>query len=565
MGNSPSIVALREKIRHLASFDTIGNPLVPTTLVMGETGTGKGLVARALHESGPRALGPFIDVNCAAIPENLLEVELFGFEAGAFTDAKRAKPGLFEAAARGTLFLDEIDALPLPLQAKFLKAVEEKRVRRLGAVTDRAVDVKIIAATQKDLNASVNAGRFRLDLFHRLTSIVLTIPPLRERGDDILLLAEHYLARYGAAHRTAPKELSESARFWLTQQRWPGNVRELGHLMERVVLLPGDRALDDSLLEELRASGQEAPSAALPRAPGSNDVDEAAEIRHALAATGGNVLRAARILGLSRNTLRYRMRRYRIERPAISGEAMPRERQSTRSAPYGENRTPPAAPDSEISAPGDFGAGPAGPFIGREKELALLEDAVMSAGGGSARAVIASGEGGIGKSRLLREIRRSAVKKGFLWLEGYYDKSGSHLYQAWVQILRQSLDHQEAVSVAQTLGPRLRDLAKLLPQFGVDAGPSVTPAADPETERLRLFETLTEFFVQLSRKNPLVLFLDDLQWAPSLDFLYYLLRNVTRERILVLASCRGDELKMEAALWRTLMAIQREPICLALG
>src|SRR5215471_634110 len=147
VGNAPVIQALRAQIRHLATFDTVGSAFVPTLLLQGETGTGKGLVARVIHESGPRATGPFLDVNCAAIPETMLEAELFGFEPGAFTDARRPKPGLFEAAAGGTLFLDEIDALPLVLQGKLLTAIEAKQVRRLGAVASRTVDVKLIAAT----------------------------------------------------------------------------------------------------------------------------------------------------------------------------------------------------------------------------------------------------------------------------------------------------------------------------------------------------------------------------------------------------------------------------------
>src|SRR5919109_2475500 len=181
VGQAPAIVALRAQIRQLVTFDTLGNPVVPTLLLQGETGTGKGLVARVIHESGPRARGPFIEVNCAAIPETLLEAELFGFEAGAFTDAKHAKPGLFEAASGGTLLLDEIDALPLPLQGKLLKVVEEKRLRRLGAVADHPVDVKLIAATQMGLSSRVAEGRFRTDLYHRLAVVILALVPLRQR------------------------------------------------------------------------------------------------------------------------------------------------------------------------------------------------------------------------------------------------------------------------------------------------------------------------------------------------------------------------------------------------
>jgi two-component system, NtrC family, response regulator AtoC len=561
LGDSPAIVELREKIRWLSSFDTLGNPHVPTTLVVGETGTGKGLVARAIHESGPRARGPFIDINCAAIPENLLEAELFGFEAGAFTDAKRAKPGLFEAAAKGTLFLDEIDALPLPLQAKFLKAVEEKRVRRLGAVTDRGVDVKIIAATQKDLAASVNEGRFRLDLYHRLASVILALPPLRERGSDILVLAEYYLTRYAAAHRIGAIALNESARAWLMSYPWPGNVRELSHLLERLALSPQDRPVDGSLLEELCVPAAMPALTPPPPAAETGDTDEAARIRHALTSTGGNVLRAARILGLSRNALRYRLRRYGIDRPLLDGEAPPQESPAARMAREDGDHPPTAAPIAVSIAPQTAAADSQSQIIGREKELERLREALETAAAGNARAVIAMGESGIGKTRLLRALRAPSEKNGFLWLEGYYDKTGNHPYQAWVQILRRSLDHREAAALAQSLRPRLRDLAKLVPQLGVEAGPAALPPADPETERLRLFESLTGFFLQLSRKSPLVLFLDDLQWAPTLDFLHYLLRNMTGERILLLATCRSDELKLDNELWRTLTAAQREPIC----
>jgi transcriptional regulator with PAS, ATPase and Fis domain len=162
-------------------------------LLQGETGTGKSLVARIMHDSGPRAAGPFVDVNCAAIPDTMLEAELFGFEAGAFTDARHAKPGLFEAAAGGTLFLDEIEALPLALQGKLLTALETKQVRRLGAVRAHTVDVKLIAATNTVLPEAVAARRFRADLYHRLAVVALTLPPLRQRGADVVALAQAYV------------------------------------------------------------------------------------------------------------------------------------------------------------------------------------------------------------------------------------------------------------------------------------------------------------------------------------------------------------------------------------
>src|SRR5262245_32891864 len=233
VGTAPAIAALRAQVRHLATFDAVGSPHVPTVLLQGETGTGKGLVARIIHDSGPRAQDPFIEVNCAAIPETMLEAELFGFEAGAFTDAKRAKPGLFEAASRGTLFLDEVEGLPLGLQAKLLTGSESKRVRRLGAVTARAVDVKLIAATNAALPAYVGAGRFRADLYHRLAGVVLMLPPLRERGEDMLVLAQDYLQHHATAHGIRPKRLTPEAKAWLQRYPWPGNVRELSHVMER--------------------------------------------------------------------------------------------------------------------------------------------------------------------------------------------------------------------------------------------------------------------------------------------------------------------------------------------
>jgi transcriptional regulator with AAA-type ATPase domain/tetratricopeptide (TPR) repeat protein len=320
IGDAPALAELREQIRLLSAFDTPGNPNVPTVLLQGETGTGKGLVARVVHLSGGRSQGPFVDVNCAAIPETMLEAELFGFEAGAFTDAKRAKPGLFEAAVGGTLFLDEIDALPITLQGKLLKAIEEKHVRRLGGVASRHVDTKLIAATQKGLRELVASGAFRADLYHRLAVVILEIPPLRPRGADITALADHFLASHAAAHGIDPKHLDDDARRWLLTYDWPGNVRELSHLMERVTLLVPGVDVGRETLERLRVPL--APAAPTVPAPTVTD-DEPTRIREALARSGGNVVRAARILGLGRNALRHRMRRYGIERPDLDVPASP--------------------------------------------------------------------------------------------------------------------------------------------------------------------------------------------------------------------------------------------------
>jgi two-component system, NtrC family, response regulator AtoC len=325
VGNSPAITALRAQIRHLASFDAVGNPYVPTVLLYGETGTGKGLVARIIHDSGPRAQGPFLDVNCAAIPETLLEAEVFGFAAGAFTDAKQAKLGLLEAASRGTLVLDEIDAVPLPLQGKLLTAIEEKRVRRLGAVAAHTVDVKLIAATQADLSRRVAEGRFRSDLYYRLAVVVLEVPSLRARGEDAVVLAQHFLRHYAEAHRLSPKRLSPAAAEWLERYPWPGNVRDLSHLMERATLLSQEAIIDPDTLERLCLPQPQLAACAdtgMAR-DGGTPGDEAAQIRQALLQTRGNVVRAARLLGLNRSALRHRMARYGIARPSEKELAMP--------------------------------------------------------------------------------------------------------------------------------------------------------------------------------------------------------------------------------------------------
>ena len=351
LGHAPAMHTLRTQIRQLAGFDTVGSVYVPTVLIHGETGTGKGLVARVLHDSGPRAQGPFIDVNCAAIPETMLEAELFGFEAGAFTDAKRAKAGLFEAASGGVLFLDEIDAVPLVLQSKLLTIIEEKRVRRLGAVADRPVDVKLIAATSADLHVRVAEGRFRLDLYHRLAVVLLELPPLRTRGEDILGLASRFLTQYAAGHRVAPKRLGPTAEAWLAHQAWPGNVRELSHLMERVTLLHPEDVIDAAALERFclpRPPGERAPGVVPP--PLTEQMDEPTRIRQALIRTAGNVVRAAQLLGLRRDALRYRMRRYGIRPPTLAdltaappptdarGDGKPSEAMDDRTA-----QVPPAA------------------------------------------------------------------------------------------------------------------------------------------------------------------------------------------------------------------------------
>src|SRR5437763_6421658 len=236
IGDSAGVVAVRTQAEQLLRrHSTTGR--LPSVLLLGETGIGKGLLARALHDAGPRAAGPFVAVNCAAIPETLLEAELFGFEQGAFTDARHAKAGLFQTAHRGTLFLDEIGLLPETLQAKLRTVLEDRAVRRLGSTRTETVAVWIITASGQDLDARAGRRRFREDLFHRLAVVTLRLPPLRERGQDILTLAEHFLTRTCTDYGLPPKTLAEDAREILLAYRWPGNVRELANLMERVALL----------------------------------------------------------------------------------------------------------------------------------------------------------------------------------------------------------------------------------------------------------------------------------------------------------------------------------------
>src|SRR5262245_50778726 len=211
VGESPGISAVRGRVVRLLQHQKAAGRL-PPILILGETGTGKGLLAQAIHHASARASGPFMSVNCAAIPETLVEAELFGFERGAFTDARQSKQGLFQSANGGIVFLDEIGAIPPALQAKLLTAMEERTIRRLGSTRSEPLDVWILAATSEDLPAAIRERRFREDLYHRLAAMTITLPPLRERGGDITLLAEHYLSRLCTEYGLAPKRLAPDAR-----------------------------------------------------------------------------------------------------------------------------------------------------------------------------------------------------------------------------------------------------------------------------------------------------------------------------------------------------------------
>ncbi|WP_029047468.1 sigma-54-dependent Fis family transcriptional regulator [Cupriavidus sp. amp6] len=328
VGNHPSIVALRDLVARVAGSQA------RTVLLYGETGTGKSLVARMLHQQSSRASAEFIDINCAAIPAQLLESELFGHERGAFTGAVGKKEGLIEAGNGGTVFLDEVRELDLVMQSKLLTLLDTGRFRRVGAVKPISVDVRFIAATNKILLSEVNAGKFREDLYYRLQVIAINIPPLRERGDDILLLAHGALQRYNRQYGSRMDRLAPEVERIFRAYRWPGNVRELENLLERICLLEqGDCVLPAHLPARiLRATGgtdtsgtslapsaDAAPvaSAAAPAASAAlaDGLDyhaataqfQAALLGQTLATCHGNLAEAARRLGLSRHALRHQM------------------------------------------------------------------------------------------------------------------------------------------------------------------------------------------------------------------------------------------------------------------
>jgi DNA-binding NtrC family response regulator len=271
-----------------------------TVLIAGETGTGKELLARAIHYDGPRREAPFVDINCAAIPEQLLESELFGHEKGAFTDASAAKPGLFEVAHGGTLFLDEIGHMPLGLQGKLLRALEERAIRRVGGTRSIPVDVRIIAASHVDLAQAVQRRAFREDLYYRLNVVQLELPPLRHRRDDILPLARHFLVKFASEYGVALPDITPGAERALQSADWPGNIRELRNMMERALLLGGglEIAAGDVQPPATAASGE----GVLPFPATLSEVIGAAA-HEMLARCGGNKSDAARKLGISRSRL----------------------------------------------------------------------------------------------------------------------------------------------------------------------------------------------------------------------------------------------------------------------
>ncbi len=347
IGKSPRMVELMNFVRKVAESET------STVLIQGESGTGKDLVAKAIHYDSARAEKPFVAINCSAIPETLMEAELFGHERGAFTDAKAQKKGLFEVADGGTLFLDEIGELSTYLQAKLLRALEEQNIRRVGGVKDIAVDIRVIAASNRNLEQGVRQGTFRQDLFYRLSIIPIFIPPLRDRMEDVLPLVEFFIERYNFRFRKNVKGITPETRELLMEYQWPGNVRELKNAVERAMILEESECIcptylpiqvtgqaqdfdsavrvgiaeseegDGSLMTgassmwRVLPSGKMIPVLRLPNQGTSLEEVERVLVGLALRQSEGNQSQAAKLLDISRDALRYKMRKFGFE---VEGE-----------------------------------------------------------------------------------------------------------------------------------------------------------------------------------------------------------------------------------------------------
>ncbi len=310
IGQSPVMKSMFRTVDKIAEFKS-------TVLIQGESGTGKELLARAIHDRSPRAGEAFVAINCGAIPENLLESELFGHVRGAFTDAVRNKLGLFEEADSGTLFLDEIGELPVALQVKLLRALQESEIRRVGENQPRKIDVRILAATIRDLGEEAAAGRFREDLFYRINVLSVKIPPLRDRPEDVPLLVEHFLERCNTKLGTSVAGVDPAAMKAMMEYSWPGNVRELENLIERAVILCDGERITTALLTDKVREAPPGPVANLPA--GQLSIKKTARtveeelIRRALAQTRGNRTRASKLLEISHRTLLYKLKDYGID------------------------------------------------------------------------------------------------------------------------------------------------------------------------------------------------------------------------------------------------------------
>jgi DNA-binding NtrC family response regulator len=325
IGSSPAMVAVKALLTRVAASPA------STVLLTGETGTGKDLAAKAIHYNSDRVSRPFVNITCSALPEQLLESELFGHERGAFTDARQQKRGLFETADGGTIFLDEIGEMTPGLQAKLLRFLEDKTFKRVGGLSDIRVDVRVIAATNRDLEGEVKAGKFREDLFYRLQVMPVLLPPLRERRGDVALLANYYVDRYNREFRKRVRGLGPEALQQLEQYRWPGNVRELRNAIERAMLL----AERDWLTPEDFGTFSRLTAAAAFRLPAEGvDLEEVERqlLVQALERAGGNQTRAGALLGINRDQVRYRIEKFGLTKPGPERGARPSQPLASTSA-----------------------------------------------------------------------------------------------------------------------------------------------------------------------------------------------------------------------------------------
>lgn len=303
-----NIVARSSKMQEVLALVARVAPTHSTVLLGGESGVGKDLIARAIHQNSRRSSGPFIKINSTAIPDNLFESELFGYERGAFTGANTSKPGKFELADKGSLFLDEIGDVPAPIQVKLLRVLQEREFERLGGTKTIKVDVRLIAATNKDLRAALEQGTFREDLYYRLNVVPIDLPPLREHKEDIPDLVKHFLSRFSQQNGKEIETITQPALKLLMDYHWPGNVRQLENAVERAVALSSDEIIDADDIH-LDSGPSKAASASAPLLPEGMTLEQWEDemIREALRRAQGNKSQAARMLGLSRNALRYRL------------------------------------------------------------------------------------------------------------------------------------------------------------------------------------------------------------------------------------------------------------------
>ncbi len=304
------IIGVSLKLKEVMGLiSTVAKTSTTSVLIHGETGTGKELIANSIHYSSSRREGPFIKLNCSAIPDTLLETEMFGYEKGAFTDAKQSKLGLFELADGGTIFLDEIGDMDIRLQPKLLQILENRTLRRVGGIRDIQVDVRVVAATNKSLDEMVREKRFREDLYYRLKVMVISIPPLRERKEDIIPIAEHFLKENSRASGGSPKSLSTESLQTLLDYHWPGNIRELKNAIERAVIISSSDVIMPEHLPQELTGGTPQSTSAFPQGKMTLQELEQQYILHVLEKAGGNKTKASEILGISRLTLREKLKK----------------------------------------------------------------------------------------------------------------------------------------------------------------------------------------------------------------------------------------------------------------